>query len=207
MEKLGIGRPSTYATIIRTIVKREYVERKQKSLLATPLGFVVCDFLVVQFPDLFAVGFTAQMEEDLDRIARGERPWVEVLHEFYGPFTTTLERAQGTALVEPVTVPKSPGETDTIGEACPECGGKVVLREGKFGRFRACTRFPKCKWSAPLVVGKCPACEADLVERKGKRGVFWGCSRYPECRFTQEPKQSVDQQRPTEVFSIDDIPT
>jgi DNA topoisomerase-1 len=189
LERLGIGRPSTYAGIIRTIIQREYVERKQKSLLATPLGFVVCDFLVAQFPDLFAVGFTAQMEEDLDRIARGERPWVEVLHEFYGPFGTTLERAQGAALAEPVMVPKDEKGAAPTGDKCPECGGEVALRNGKYGRFRACTRFPQCKWSAPLTVGRCPTCGADLVERKGKRGVFWGCSRYPECRHTQDPQQ------------------
>ncbi len=189
MERLGIGRPSTYASIVRTIVKREYVERQRKSLLATPLGFVVCDFLVAQFSDLFVVEFTAQMEEDLDRIARGERPWVQVLREFYNPFAATVERAQGAALAKPVTVPKGQGKTTPTEEACPECGGEVTLREGKYGRFRACTRFPKCKWSAPFVVGQCPACGADLVERKGKRGVFWGCSRYPECRHTQDPQQ------------------
>jgi len=107
LEKLGIGRPSTYAGIIRTITKREYVKRRRKSLWATGLGFVVCDFLVEQFPDLFAVGFTAQMEDDLDRIARGERPWVEVLREFYSPFATAVERARGIALAEPTVHLKS----------------------------------------------------------------------------------------------------
>jgi DNA topoisomerase-1 len=187
LEKLGIGRPSTYAGIIRTLVQREYVARERKSLLATELGFVVCDFLVEQFPDLFAVGFTAQMEEDLDRIARGERAWVEVLGEFYGPFSTAVTRAQGAALSQTVTVPGERKKAIPTGETCPECGGKVVVREGKYGRFRACANFPRCKWSTPLVVGQCPECGGDLVERKGKRGVFWGCSRYPECRHTQEP--------------------
>jgi len=186
LERLGIGRPSTYAGIIRTIIKRKYVERKRKSLLATGLGFVVCDFLVEQFPDLFAVGFTVQMEEDLDRIARGERPWVGVLREFYGPFAEAVERAQGVALAGPVIARgDNDGGAAPTGEKCPECGGEVVVRKGKYGRFRACANFPRCKWSAPLVVGKCPQCGADLVERKGKRGVFWGCSRYPECRYTR----------------------
>jgi DNA topoisomerase-1 len=196
LEKLGIGRPSTYATIIRTIVTREYVERQRKSLLATMLGFVVCDFLVAQFPDLFAVGFTAEMEEDLDRIARGERGWVEVMAAFYGPFATTVEQAKGAAQASPVTVPasepKTRGTATPTGEKCTECGGQVVIREGKYGRFRACANFPRCKWSGPLVVGQCPQCGADLVERKGKRGAFWGCSRYPECRYTQTPKKSDD---------------
>jgi DNA topoisomerase-1 len=193
LERLGIGRPSTYAGIVRTIVKREYVERQRKSLLATELGFVACDFLVAQFPDLFAVGFTAHMEEDLDRIARGERPWVEVLREFHGPFAAALERAQGAALTEPVTVPKGANKGLPTGETCPECGGAVVVRQGKHGRFRACVNFPRCKWSAPFVVGQCAVCGADLVERKGKRGVFWGCSRYPACRFTQEPPRNAKQ--------------
>jgi DNA topoisomerase-1 len=127
----GIGRPSTYAGIVRTIVGREYVAREKKSLLATELGFVVCDFLVAQFLDLFAVGFTVQMEEYLDRIARGERVWVEVLHEFYGPFAAAVTQAQGVAATEPVTVSGSKGQAVPTGETCPECGAEVVVREGK----------------------------------------------------------------------------
>ena len=188
LEKLGIGRPSTYANIVRTILQRQYVARQRKSLLATPLGMVVCDFLVAQFPDLFAVGFTAQMEENLDRIARGESPWVETLQAFYDPFATALERAQGAALARPVRVPRRDGggSATATGDVCPECGSAVLVREGKFGRFRACANFPRCRWRAPLVVGQCPQCGADLVERKGRRGVFWGCSRYPDCQHTQE---------------------
>ena len=207
LERLGIGRPSTYATIVRTIVKRGYVERRRRSLLATPLGFAVCDFLVEQFPDLFALEFTAEMEEELDRIARGERHWVEALRAFYAPFAAAVERAlsetrrlgdtlrqgdkergrQGDLSPCPL-VSLSPCPLVSVSqERCPECGGEVVIREGKYGRFRACADFPKCKWSAPLVVSTCPECGADLVERKGKRGVFWGCSRYPECRYTREP--------------------
>ena len=194
LEKRGVGRPSTYAGIVRTILTREYVRRRHKSLLATELGFVVCDFLVAQFPDLFAVGFTAEMEEDLDRIARGERPWVEVLQAFYGPFVTSVERALGMASNVSVTLSaggkrgqrQKPQATST-GEKCPECGGEVVVRQGKYGRFRACANFPRCKWKAPLVVGTCPRCGGALVERKGKRGIFWGCARYPDCRYTQDP--------------------
>jgi DNA topoisomerase-1 len=189
LEKLGIGRPSTYASIIRTIVDRGYVEREKKRLLSTELGRVVCDFLVAQFPDLFAVGFTAQMEEDLDRIARGERRWVAVMEGFYAPFAAAVERAKEAA-VEPITVSGEKRAAAPTGEVCPECGGPVVVREGKYGRFRACGRFPRCKWKAGFVVGECPQCGADLVERKGKRGLFWGCSRYPECRYTQPVKQA-----------------
>jgi DNA topoisomerase-1 len=190
LEKLGIGRPSTYASIIRTIVDRGYVEREKKRLLSTELGRVVCDFLVTQFPDLFAVGFTAQMEEDLDSIARGERRWVEVMEGFHAPFAAAVERAKEAA-VEPITVSADKRATASTGEVCPECGGPVVVREGKYGRFRACGRFPRCKWKAGFVVGECPECGADLVERKGKRGLFWGCSRYPECRHTQPVKEKA----------------
>jgi len=194
LEKRGIGRPSTYAGIVRTILTREYVRRQRKSLLATELGFIVCDFLIAQFPDLFAVGFTAEMEENLDRIARGEQPWVEVLQAFYGPFATSVERALGAASNLSVTLTaggkrekrQKPQATST-GEKCPECGGEVVVRQGKYGRFRACANFPRCTWKAPLVVGTCPRCGGDLVERKGKRGIFWGCARYPDCRYTQDP--------------------
>jgi DNA topoisomerase-1 len=191
LEKRSVGRPSTYASIIRTILAREYVERQKKSLLATGLGFAVCDFLVAQFPHLFAVGFTAQMEEDLDRIARGEQPWVGVLRAFYGPFSTAVERAQGAASGAPLTVPDGEKSRATpTGEECPECGGEVVLRQGQYGRFRACSRFPKCKWKARVVVGTCPKCGGDLVERKGKRGIFLGCANYPDCRHTQEPPKA-----------------
>jgi DNA topoisomerase-1 len=199
LEKQGIGRPSTYASIVRTILQREYVERQKKSLLATELGCVVCDFLVAQFPDLFAVGFTAQMEDDLDSIARGERGWVETLRTFYTPFSEAVDRAQATAQTQTISAPAggskrkasshATGAATPTGETCPECGGAVVLRQGKYGRFRACSNFPKCKWKAPIVVGTCPECGGDLVERKGKRGVFWGCSNYPTCTYTQEPEK------------------
>jgi len=192
LERQGIGRPSTYAGIVRTILERKYVERKRKrSLEATGLGFLVCDFLVEQFPDLFAVEFTAEMEDDLDRIARGGQRWVEVLREFYTPFAATVEQAQKTAQANPVTAPRGKSQGKPTDEKCPECGGEVMIRQGKYGRFRACGNFPKCKWSAPLVVGECPQCGADLVERKGKRGIFWGCSNYPDCRFTCKPSQKA----------------
>jgi DNA topoisomerase-1 len=196
LERQGIGRPSTYASIVRTILQREYVERQKRSLLTTELGYVVCDFLVTQFPDLFAVGFTAQMEDELDSIARGERGWVETLRAFYAPFSEALGQAQETAQTRTISAPagqskrKASGGATPTGETCPECGGAVVLRQGKYGRFRACSNFPKCKWKASIVVGTCPKCGGDLVERKGKRGAFWGCSTYPACTYTQEPKRA-----------------
>jgi DNA topoisomerase-1 len=188
MERLEIGRPSTYASIVHIILDRKYVRREGKSLLATELGFVVCDFLVALFPELFAVGFTARMEDDLDRIARGEIGWVPVLESFYTPFSATLEQAKADAVAP--TIQASAYRASHTGETCPECGGEVVVRAGRFGRFRACTNFPRCRWSAPLSVGTCPLCGADLVERMGKRGIFWGCARYPECGHTQLPTEA-----------------
>jgi len=196
LEERGIGRPSTYASIVRTILKRKYVERRERSLLATPLGFVVCDFLVEQFPDLFAVGFTAEMEEDLDRIARGERPWVEVLRVFYSPFEAAVGKAQVVAREETITVPKR-ADGEAAGEQCPQCGGALVIREGKYGKFKGCANYPRCKWTAPLKSqvksqsqgGKptdaaCPKCGGQVVVRKGKHGPFRACSNYPECQWS-----------------------
>jgi DNA topoisomerase-1 len=137
------------------------------------------------------------MEEDLDGVARGERRWAAVMEEFYGPFAAALAQAEAAA-IQPVTVtPASlPRDTDgdqsqvdseAGGESCPQCGGKVIVREGKHGPFRACANFPRCRWRAPLAVGRCPKCGGDLVERRGKQGPFWGCANYPTCRYTQNP--------------------
>jgi len=152
LEQRDIGRPSTYAGIVRTLLKRKYVERSGRSLLATPLGFVVCDFLIEQFPKLFAVGFTAEMEENLDRIARGEQERAGVLSAFYEPFSAALDQAQEAASGESIAVSSS--NAKPTGERCPQCGGAVVIRKGKYGRFRACANYPDCKWSASLGADK-----------------------------------------------------
>jgi DNA topoisomerase-1 len=171
LERLGIGRPSTYAGIVRTIVDRAYVKRERKSLLSTELGRVVCDFLVAQFPDLFAVGFTAHREEDLDRIARGERAWVEVLGEFYGPFAAAVARAQTVAAAEPVTVSSGKSAALVVGQ-CPQCGGNLVERKGKHGPFWGCSRYPACRYTqkpkkAPYAVGgPVTACPGSPGDRK-----------------------------------------
>jgi DNA topoisomerase-1 len=206
LEKRGIGRPSTYAGIVRTLFFRKYVTREGRSLLATPLGFVVCDFLIDQFPDLFAVPFTAEMEEDLDRIARSERGWVEVLRDFYGPFEKALVDARETAQDAAITVPKP--EVKRTGETCPECGGDVVIRSGKFGKFKGCANYPTCKWTVSLdkqrrskgsgkpTGASCPECGGDVVVRKGKYGPFRACSNFPTCRWSA-PLQ--DESRPLQV--------
>jgi len=193
LEKRGIGRPSTYAAIVRTLFKRKYVTRDGKSILARPLGFVVCDFLVEQFPDLFAVAFTAEMEDALDRIARGERAWIEVLRDFYTPFERSLQVAQRTAKQKTIAVPKGNKATKRTGETCPQCGGDVVIRDGKYGQFQACSNFPRCKWTSPLkkeggdddaIDEPCPHCGGRVVIRKGKFGRFRSCSNYPGCEWS-----------------------
>jgi len=191
LDKRGIGRPSTYAGIVRTLFQRKYVGRQGRSILAQPLGFVVCDFLVEQFPNLFDVGFTAEMEEDLDRIARGERVMVDVLNDFYQPFEEALAAARRTAREETITVPRPEGER--TGEKCPECDGDVVLRSGKHGKFKACSNFPKCKWTGSptsktpkdtTTAETCPECGGKVVIRKGKYGRFRACSSFPTCKWS-----------------------
>ncbi|RME48764.1 MAG: type I DNA topoisomerase [Chloroflexi bacterium] len=180
LEEYGIGRPSTYAPIISTIQNRGYVETVDKRLKPTRLGFIVNDLLIKHFPDIFDVGFTAQMEEELDQIARGEREWVPVLREFYIPFEKDLKRAE--AEMEKVEV-----ENEPTGELCPECGQPLIIRFGRYGRFIGCSGFPECKYTAPYLdkIGvECPQCGGDLVEKKTRKGrTFYGCANYPECDF------------------------
>jgi DNA topoisomerase I len=181
LEEQGIGRPSTYAPTIATLQARNYVAVEEKRLVPTELGFVVNDLLVEHFPRVFDIGFTSRMEEELDEIASGERSWVPTLHEFYGPFTDTLQQAERT--MERVRLKDEP--TD---EVCEKCGRPMVIKLGKYGRFLACTGFPECRNARPLLVRtgvSCPACnEGEIVERRSKKGrTFFGCERYPACDF------------------------
>ncbi len=182
LEENGIGRPSTYAPIMSTIQERGYVDlRRDKRLYPTELGFVVNDQLVQHFPDVFDVGFTARMEEALDEIADDGRNWVEVLRGFYGPFEQQLKSAEA-------TMERAEVQAQPIGEACPQCGHDLVLRNGRFGKFIACSNYPECRYTRPLVVKTgvaCPKCkQGELVERRSRKGrTFYGCDRYPECDF------------------------
>jgi DNA topoisomerase-1 len=181
LEERGIGRPSTYAPTIATILARGYVANEQKKLAATELGLIVNDLLVEHFPQVFDVGFTSQMEEELDEIASGERAWVPTLHEFYGPFVETLTRAEQT--MERVRLKDEPA-----GEDCERCGRPMVIKLGKYGKFLACSGFPECRNARPLLVRtgvRCPTCgEGEVVERRSKKGrTFFGCERYPACDF------------------------
>ena len=154
---------------------------EDKKLVATELGLIVNDLLVEHFPRVFDVGFTSQMEEELDEIASGDRAWVPTLHEFYGPFVETLSRAEQT--MERVRLKDEPA-----GEDCERCGRPMVIKLGKFGKFQACSGFPDCRNARPLLtrIGvRCPTCgEGEVVERRSKKGrTFFGCERYPACDF------------------------
>ena len=181
MEERGIGRPSTYAPTIGTLLFRYYVERKQGRLFPTKLGITLTDLLTEFFPDVMNLDFTAGMEEELDAVSRGERGWVPMLGEFYGPFHQALENATE-------SMPRVRLEEATD-EVCDDCGMPMVIRIGRFGRFMSCTGYPECKGTKPILnkIGvACPECGGDLVERRARgRGgrPFWGCSRYPACEF------------------------
>jgi len=182
LEEYGIGRPSTYAPIISTIQARGYVERVDRRLIPTDIAFVVNDLLVKHFPDIVDVGFTAEMENQLDQIANGDKEWVQVLRDFYGPFSQELRQAEAT--METLNLDQQP-----VGEDCELCGHPMVVKFGRFGKFIACSNYPACRNTKPFVAKlgiACPQCRVgELVERRTRRGrIFYGCSRYPECEFT-----------------------
>jgi DNA topoisomerase-1 len=175
LEEYGIGRPSTYAPTMATIQQRGYVQRHEGRLHPTEVGIVVNDLLVAHFPDYIDVGFTAQMEGDLDAIAEGEKEWVPVLRDFYDPFSVTLEQARE-------EMPEVQMGNEPIGEDCPKCGSPLVTKYGRFGKFIGCSNFPECRYSrqiqAPTGI-KCPECGGDVVEKRTRRGrTFYGCSNY-----------------------------
>ena len=181
LEERGIGRPSTYAPIIDTIMSRNYVEKQDKQFVPTELGFVVVDFLIAHFEKFINVDFTVHLEKDLDDIASGEETYQDVLSEFYTVFAQELEEANE---VDKVKIADE--ESDVI---CDVCGNPMVYKFGRFGRFLACSNFPECKNTKPITVSTgvtCPKChEGTIVERKSKRGrIFYGCDRYPACDFT-----------------------
>ena len=178
LEENGIGRPSTYASIISTISKRQYTEKDGKFIQPTELGEVVTDHLCKYFPDILDVDFTAGMEEKLDKIEDGEVGWTRVLKDFYPGFEKELSNAMQGERIKMVLV-----ESDEI---CEKCGKKMVIRDGRFGKFLACPGFPACKNSKPFdkPVSTCPKCQKDIYKRRSKKGkTFYGCSGYPACDF------------------------
>lgn len=180
LEEFGIGRPSTYAPIISTIIDRRYVEREERRLIPTPLGAAVNDFLVKNFPNIVDVGFTAKMEGDLDRVADGEQPWQPLIAEFYTPFEAQVKEVGETAQ----RVKVIPVLTD---QKCPECGKQIVIRIGRFGKFLACSGFPECKHTEKFIEkvdAKCPEDGGEIVLLRTRKGrPFYGCSNYPKCKF------------------------
>lgn len=181
LEKLGIGRPSTYAPIISTIQIRSYVEKQEKVFVPTTIGFAVTEFLVTNFPTELDYGFTAEMEEDLDRIAEGKIKWETEMKKFWTPFEKKLGSVEKNAKRVKI-------ETEKLGKKCPDCkDGELVIRVGRFGKFISCSTFPDCKHTEKYMekIGvKCPDCkEGDVIVKKSRKGKFYGCSRYPDCKF------------------------
>lgn len=192
LEENGIGRPSTYATILSNILERKYVEKEKKHLKPTEMGFLVNDMLQKGFPRIMDIKFTAKMEEELDKIEKGELSWIQVIGNFYKTFERELNEAQKTLKAEiPTEVP------------CPLCGAPMVIRGGKTGIFLGCSRFPECKGTAAFerdesgniqILGKeeekesgeiCPNCGNPLIKKKGRYGPFLACKAYPNCKFTR----------------------
>ena len=181
LEENGIGRPSTYAPTLSTIQQRGYVQRTDRRLVPTETGVLVNDLMLQYFSDIVDLGFTARMEEDLDKIAEGEAQWVDVMQEFYAPFSEDVKKAQA-------DMPVVKSGPEPIGRPCPECGRELVIRYGRYGKFISCSGFPSCRYTEPLLekIGvACPKDGGEVVERKTRKGrVFYGCINYPACDFT-----------------------
>jgi DNA topoisomerase-1 len=191
LEKLGIGRPSTYAPTISTIQARNYVEKNEnRQFVPTTIGYAVNDFLIDNFPGIFEYQFTAKMEGELDDIANGVLKWEAPIKEFYEPFEKRLALVEKNAKRVKIAV-------EELGRKCPECKiGELVVRTGRFGKFISCSRFPGCKYTEKYLekVGvKCPECKiGDVIVKKTSKGrKFFGCSRYPDCKWAswKNPKK------------------
>ncbi|MBQ7336347.1 MAG: type I DNA topoisomerase [Clostridia bacterium] len=207
LKDLDIGRPSTYATIIGTILARNYVKRDGKAFVPTPLGEITNQLMEQNFSTIVDYGFTAEMENELDEIENGNATMLEVLRKFWADFSVQLEQAEKTIGEKNIEIP--PEETDFI---CEKCGSRMIVRNGRFGKFAACPNYPNCRNTKPLTPAqnnpteaseteengeetaqkapviadfKCEKCGSDMVLRTGKFGSFYACSRYPECKFTK----------------------
>lgn len=196
LEELGIGRPSTYAPTIDTLVERRYVRTEQRRLIPEEVGKVVIDLLKEHFGDIVDLNFTASMEDQLDKVADGEADYAKVLGDFWGPFHKQVE--EKSAQITKVDMTE---ESDVI---CPNCGSAMIIKTGRFGKFLACTKFPECKTTLPLQAKAesgliCPLCSKPLVERRAKRGTFFGCSGYPQCTFAVWKKEQL----PTKIAELE----
>lgn len=179
LEEKDIGRPSTYAPIIATIIDRKYVTREKKTLIPTELGFIVTQMMEDYFKEIVDTGFTAQMEDKLDEVEVKDVDWKDIIRDYYGTLEKELEVADKE--IEKVEFKEEP-----TGELCEKCGKPMVIKHGRFGEFAACTGYPECKNTKPIVKSinvKCPKCGKDIVARRSKTGrVFYGCSGYPDCQ-------------------------
>jgi DNA topoisomerase-1 len=193
LEEKGIGRPSTYASILATIKEKAYVQLEKGKFSPTELGCLVNDLLVVNFPDIFDIEFTAQMEENLDHIEEGQKDWVETLKEFYVPFEKDLEMAK-------VSMRDVKRELIPTDETCERCGSKMVKRWGKRGYFLACSSYPECRYTKEVggngenqveTDAKCEKCGNPMVVKNGKFGRFLACSNYPTCKYTRSVDTGV----------------
>lgn len=196
LEELGIGRPSTYAPTIATLVERSYVRVEQRRLIPEEVGKVVTDLLTEHFPNIVDYQFTATMEEELDEVAEGKRGYAELLSAFWGPFHKQV--TEKTDSIERVNMER---ETTT---PCPTCGTLMVEKRGRFGPFLACPKYPECKTTMPISATKptgllCPICGKPLVERRSKRGFFFGCSGYPECTMALWKREQL----PTKIADLE----
>ena len=202
LDENGIGRPSTYAPIIANILQRSYIEREKKSLKPTQLGTVVSDLIVEHFKKIVDIKFTAGLEQKLDKIGAGELNWISTMNEFYEDFDTLYKKAEAQLDGKRVKVPDE--ETDVV---CDKCGRKMVIKNGRFGKFLACPGYPECKNTKPApedeVKQPCPKCGAKLVKRVSKKGKkFYGCSNYPQCDFASPGVPTGDKCKECGSFII-----
>lgn len=190
LEEKGVGRPSTYATIVGTIESRQYIEREQGRFMPTSIGVAVNDFLVKNFSTIDDIPFTALMEDDLDNIAHGKKEWKPMIKDFYKPFEKKLEEVGDVARVK-IAV-------EETNEKCPECGSPLVIRTGRFGKFLACSTFPECKFTKAFVETTnftCPKDGGQIVIKKTRKGrSFYGCSNYPTCDFAAWKLEDIKKQ-------------
>jgi DNA topoisomerase I len=198
MESLGIGRPSTYAPTISTIIGRKYVEiNEDKKLIPTDTGRVVNDFLVEHFQKVLDYQFTADVEEDLDKVAEGEKEWVPLLKEFFTPFKKKVDEKDKSVKKEDLI-------KETTDEKCAECKKDMQIKLGRFGKFLSCSDFPECKYAKPILKEgeepppepektgiKCPDCQEELIKRQGPYGPFTGCSGYPKCKYIKSELKKI----------------
>jgi len=186
MEELGIGRPSTYAPTIDTIQRRGYVSLDNKRFIPTELGTIVSESVEEYFPEIIDVDFTVKMEENLDAVEEGNSKWIEVIDGFYTGFEKRLEHAE--EAMEKIEIKDEPAGID-----CEKCGHQMVYKMGRYGTFMACSNFPECRNTKPILkeIGvDCPKCKkGNIVERKSKkRRIFYGCDQFPECDFVSWDK-------------------